>query len=64
MVGGRLGFELKLVLLGGLRVLERIEAVDFDVFSRRPSLSTGDWGRLMMRATFHRGSGLIAAPSR
>lgn len=51
-VGGWLGFELKLVLLGGLRILERIEKVGYDVFTRRPSLTTGDWGRLLMRATW------------
>ena len=63
-VGGRLGFELRLVLLGGLRVLERIEAVDYDIFTRRPSLSAGDWGRLMMRATFQRGGVPVAAVPR
>jgi phytoene synthase len=39
-VGGRLGLELKLTWLGGARILEQIEAVDYDVFRRRPRLDT------------------------
>ncbi|HZI92630.1 MAG TPA: squalene synthase HpnC [Patescibacteria group bacterium] len=49
-VGGRLGFELRLVLMGGQRVLDLIEAAGFDVFNRRPTLTTQDWGRLLVRA--------------
>jgi phytoene synthase len=49
-VGGRLGFELKLVWLGGLRILEKIERSGYDVFARRPSLGPPDWARLLMRA--------------
>jgi len=49
-VGGRLGVELKLVVLGGQRVLELIEKAGFDIFTRRPKLTTHDWGRLLVRA--------------
>ncbi|HEY3174709.1 MAG TPA: squalene synthase HpnC [Candidatus Polarisedimenticolia bacterium] len=49
-VGGRLGFELKLVRLGGLRILEKIERSGYDVFAKRPSLRPPDWARLLMRA--------------
>ena len=49
-VGGRLGFELKLVLLGGLRILERIESAGYDVFRKRPTLGAPDWVLLLMRA--------------
>jgi squalene synthase HpnC len=53
---GRVGWELRLVIQGGLRILERIEQADYDVFRRRPSLGRADWllmlGRAMrMRAT-------------
>jgi phytoene synthase len=51
-VGGRLGFELRLVILGGMRVLDKIEQAGYDVFKRRPKLRAGDWGRLLMRAAF------------
>lgn len=51
---GRLGWELRLVVLGGLRILERIEAADHDVFRARPTLGKGDWARLAWRALFFR----------
>ncbi|ATE60008.1 squalene synthase HpnC [Thauera sinica] len=47
---GRVGWELRLVVLGGLRILERIEAVDHDVFRHRPALGAGDWLRIGWRA--------------
>jgi squalene synthase HpnC len=40
---GRVGWELRLVVQGGLRILERIEAIDYDVFRRRPQLRFADW---------------------
>lgn len=42
-LGGRIGFELRLVVQGGARVLERIDAVDGEVFTRRPALRATDW---------------------
>lgn len=47
---GRIGWELRLVVQGGLRILERIEAVDYDVFRHRPKLGKSDWIRLIWRA--------------
>lgn len=47
---GRIGWELRLVVHGGLRILERIEAVRFDVFRHRPTLGRGDWPLLLWRA--------------
>lgn len=47
---GRIGWELRLVIQGGLRILEGIEAVDYDVFNHRPQLSKRDWLRLAWRA--------------
>ena len=53
---GRIGLELRLVVQGGLRILERIEAVDYDVFRRRPVLGPRDWltmaGRALSRKRF------------
>lgn len=48
---GRIGWELRLVVQGGLRILERIEAVDYDVFRRRPRLGPPDWLRMLWRAS-------------
>ena len=47
---GRIGWELRLVVQGGLRILESIEKVDFDVFRRRPKLKLRDWLAIMWRA--------------
>jgi squalene synthase HpnC len=41
-VTGRLRFELRATWLGGVRVLDRLEASRFDVFRARPSLGAGD----------------------
>lgn len=47
---GRLGWELRLVVQGGLRILEKIEKVGFDVFQQRPTLTRTDWPVLTWRA--------------
>ncbi|MDR3213352.1 MAG: squalene synthase HpnC [Azoarcus sp.] len=39
---GRIGWELRLIVGGGLRILDRIEAVGYDVFARRPRLGFAD----------------------
>lgn len=49
-LGGRVGLELRLVVQGGLRILERIDAVDGDVFHRRPMLRSFDWAVMAGRA--------------
>jgi squalene synthase HpnC len=40
---GRFGLELCSVVHGGLRVLEKIEQADYDVFRKRPALAGLDW---------------------
>ena len=52
---GRIGFELRTIVQGGLRILEKIERVDYDVLAHRPTLGRGDgplvlWRALTMRA--------------
>lgn len=49
---GRIGFELRLIVCGGLRILEKIEAVGYDVFRHRPQLTAADWPVLASRALF------------
>ena len=53
---GRVGWELRLMVLGGLRILERIEATGYDIFRRRPTLGVGDWPRLAWRALRYSGT--------
>lgn len=47
---GRIGWELRLIVAGGLRILERIETVNYDVFRHRPTLGKRDWPLLAWRA--------------
>ncbi len=49
-IPGRLGWELRLIVLGGLRILEKIDAVDGDVFRHRPTLKFADWCLLGWRS--------------
>jgi phytoene/squalene synthetase len=49
-LGGRIGWELRLVVQGGLRIAEKIDAVDGDVFRRRPVLGKADWAVMTARA--------------
>jgi phytoene synthase len=49
-VTGRLGLELRTIWLGGWRILERIEENGYDVFTRRPVISSGDKIHIMVSA--------------
>lgn len=55
-VPGRAGWELRLVVQGGLRILDKIEALDFSTWRVRPRLTAWDapvllWRALRMRPT-------------
>ncbi|MBV6307107.1 squalene synthase HpnC [Candidimonas humi] len=47
---GRIGLELRMVAQGGLRILERLERIHYDVFRHRPTLRKSDWILLLWRA--------------
>ncbi len=47
---GRIGLELKLVIHGGLRILERLNQLHYDVFFHRPTLTKRDWTLLLWRS--------------
>jgi squalene synthase HpnC len=47
---GRIGLEIRATVQGGLRILDKIEAVGYDVFRRRPVLKAFDWPLLLLRA--------------
>jgi squalene synthase HpnC len=49
-VAGRSGFELRMVVQGGLRILEKIDRVGGDVFRHRPVLRGPDWLLMLWRA--------------
>ncbi len=48
----RLKLELRMVVAGGMRILRAIDAVEGDVFRKRPVLSRGDWAMMSARALF------------
>ena len=52
LVTGRLRREVKLFARGGMAILDRIAAVDYDVFARRPKLGRGDLLRLVVQAVW------------
>jgi phytoene/squalene synthetase len=49
-VHGRLRWELRFTWLGGSRILDKLEANHFDVFTHRPALGAADVPALMMKA--------------
>lgn len=54
-VAGRLRWELRFTWLGGMRILDRLEASAYDVFHSRPTLGARDvpalaWGALRWRS--------------
>jgi len=53
-IPGRGGWELRLVVQGGLRILDKIEAQGFDTLRRRPKLSPWDLVVMGWRALFMR----------
>jgi squalene synthase HpnC len=50
MLPGRIGWELRLVVQGGLRIIEKIDHANGDVFRHRPKLGKRDWLILGWRA--------------
>jgi len=49
-VSGRLRWELRATWLGGVRILDKLAAADFDVFAHRPSLGGMDAPVILWRA--------------
>lgn len=47
---GRIGLEIRAIVAGGLRILDKLEAVGYDVFNRRPMLGVLDWPRILWKA--------------
>ena len=60
-VPGRAGWELRLVVQGGLRILDKIEAMDFATLSTRPALRWYDAPLLLWRALWMRAPTALVA---
>jgi phytoene synthase len=48
---GRFGLEIRATIHGGLRILDRIDAVSGDVFRHRPVLTPLDWAGILAKST-------------
>ncbi|MBU0688573.1 MAG: squalene synthase HpnC [Gammaproteobacteria bacterium] len=40
---GRIGLEMRMIIQGGLRILDKLESADYDMFNKRPVLKPFDW---------------------
>ena len=60
-VPGRAGWELRLVVQGGLRILDKIEALNFATLSTRPTLRWHDAPLLLWRALWMRAPAVLVA---
>jgi squalene synthase HpnC len=49
---GRIGLEMRLIILGGERILEKLHRSQGDVFQQRPTLGPLDWLYMLRRAIF------------
>ena len=47
---GRIGLEMRMIIAGGARILDKIEAVRGDVFRARPMLRPVDWPLMLLRS--------------
>ena len=50
LLPGRIGLELRMIVLGGRRILRKLEACGGDVFRHRPVLKPLDWVAMLWRA--------------
>lgn len=54
MLKGRIGFELRMIIAGGERIIHKLKACKGDIFNHRPQLNTWDWVIILMKAAFKR----------
>ena len=47
---GRIGLELRTMIAGGARILQKLEASNGDMFRHRPVLNSWDWAGMLTRA--------------
>ena len=47
---GRIGLEMRLIIAGGNRILQKLRYVNFDMFNRRPVLRPHDWVIMLMQS--------------
>jgi len=50
LLPGRIGLEMRLIIAGGNRILQKLCAVNFDMFERRPVLRLHDWVIMLFKS--------------
>jgi phytoene synthase len=51
---GRIGLEMRMIIAGGLRILDKLEAVNYNVFHKRPVLRPFDWVIMLAKSAPYR----------
>ena len=49
---GRIGLELRMIVLGAQMILQKLDACRYDVFAQRPLLDKKDWLIMLKRAVW------------
>lgn len=47
---GRIGMEMRMIIAGGLRILDKLKGARFDMFRRRPVLRPLDWVIMLIKS--------------
>ena len=47
---GRIGLEMRMIIAGGLRILDKLESAQYDMFRHRPVLRPYDWIIMLARS--------------
>jgi phytoene/squalene synthetase len=47
---GRIGLEMRLIIAGGNRILDKLRSVNYDMFDRRPVLRLHDWVIMLFKS--------------
>lgn len=50
ILSGRIGFEMRMIIAGGERIISKISAVNGDIFRERPTLNPWDWCLIFCKA--------------
>lgn len=54
ILSGRIGIEMRMIIAGGLRILEKLQAANYDMFHKRPELRSFDWVIMLAKSAPHR----------
>jgi phytoene synthase len=54
VLSGRIGLEMRMIIAGGMRILDKLEAADYDMFRRRPVLRPFDWVIMLLNSAPYR----------